>query len=204
MMLLPLAVQASAIDAERAFAAAARSEGQWTASRRYATADATMFDPQPVNAQPFLKEHTDPPRSVEWRPARSFVSCDGRVAANTGPWRNAGGATGYFSTIWVKQPGGEWEWTVDGGEAVTTPRFSWNDEPVERRASCSTPAEDRGIDRGRGKNGRGQSPDKTLRWSWTVAPDGARIFAVRLWTGARYEEVITDTIAAAPRAAAKP
>lgn len=203
-MLLLLALQASAIDAERAFAAAALTEGQWTAFRRYATADATMFDPQPVKAQTFLEERPDPPHAVEWKPALSFVSCDGRVAANTGPWRNAGGAAGYFSTIWVKQPAGEWRWTVDGGDAVATPRFPWDGEPVERRASCSTPAQDRWIVGERGKHGRGESPDKTLQWSWTVAPDGARMFAVRLWTGTRYEEVITDTVAAPPRPAAKP
>ncbi|PAX07242.1 hypothetical protein [Sphingomonas lenta] len=206
MLLTLLAGQASAVDAERAFAADAQKVGQWTAFRAYATDDAVMFDPQPVNAQRFLKSRKDPPKSVEWRPARSFVSCDGTMAANTGPWRNANGGIGYFSTIWVRQPDGGWKWTIDGGDAVKTPKFAWEAEPEVRRASCDNlpgmgmregfPDRNGGID---------SADDGTLRWFYDVAPDGSRKFEARLWNGRAFDVVIADRIAAPPpRPAPKP
>ena len=70
----------TAIDAERAFAERAKSVGQWTAFREYAEASAVMFNPQAVWAHDFLDGRKDPPRSIEWWPARSFVSCDGGLA----------------------------------------------------------------------------------------------------------------------------
>ena len=64
--------------------------GQWTAFRKYADRDAVMFTPQAVWARDFLKDRKDPPKAISWRPAHSFVSCDGRTAVNTGPWFSAG------------------------------------------------------------------------------------------------------------------
>lgn len=46
----------TAIDAERAFGAEARQQGQWTASRHYAHPDAVMFTPQATWARDFSKE----------------------------------------------------------------------------------------------------------------------------------------------------
>jgi hypothetical protein len=97
----------TAIDAERAFVADAQKLGQWTAFRKYAADDAVMFVPQQVNAQAFLKDRKDPPASVYWWPGKSFVSCDGSYAVNTGPWvRQYGKAVGYFTTVWKRQPDG--------------------------------------------------------------------------------------------------
>ena len=45
-----------------------------------------MFTPQAVWAHDFLEPLKDPPKAMSWRPAHSFVSCDGRMAVNTGPW----------------------------------------------------------------------------------------------------------------------
>jgi hypothetical protein len=201
MILALLLAQASAVDAERAFAADAQARGQWTAFRKWSTADATMFDPQPVKAHDFLRDRADPPRSVEWRPARSFVSCDGRMAANTGPWR--AGGHGYFSTIWSKQPEGGWKWTVDGGDATKEPKFGWDAEPVVRRASCvrgagGPPPPIQHIAPLPGRSSRGISLDGTLYWSWHVAPNGARHFSVNLWNGEGYDTVIDDSVAAPP------
>ena len=76
----------TAVDAELAFARDATRIGQWTAFRKWADNDAVMFTPQAVWAQTFLKPLKDPPKAIAWRPAHSFVSCDGRIAVNTGPW----------------------------------------------------------------------------------------------------------------------
>ena len=72
----------SAIDAEYAFARDAQRIGQWTAFRKYADRDAVMFTPQAVWARDFLQDRKDPPKAVSWRPTDSFVSCDGRTAAD--------------------------------------------------------------------------------------------------------------------------
>lgn len=205
MILALLLAQASAVDAERAFAADAQKLGQWTAFRKWATDDAVMFDPHPVNAQAFLKPLKDPPKSVEWRPARSFVSCDGTTAANTGPWRNANGGVGYFSTIWVKQPGG-WKWTVDGGDAVREVKFAWDAEPVVQRASCKgkPDATMEMVETVESRSG-GTSNDLTILYRWDVTPNGARAFTVQMWNGSSYDTVIADRIAAPPpRPAPKP
>ncbi len=56
-LLLIGAAPATAADAERAFAASAQTQGQWTAFRAFADAEAIMFTPQPVKAQAWLAEH---------------------------------------------------------------------------------------------------------------------------------------------------
>ena len=189
-----LLAQASAVDAERAFAVDARKLGQWTAFRAYAAENAVMFDPQPVNARWSLTDKKDPPRSVEWRPAHSFVSCDGMTAANTGPWR--AGGHGYFSTIWAKQPDGAWRWLVDGGDVTKTPKFAWDAEPEVRMASC-TPAQRMVFVPIRGAED-GASPDGSLAWRYVVRRNGARDFTVWLWNGRAFEKVIDDKVAAPP------
>lgn len=195
-MLLALAlasVPMTAVDAERAFAAAAQAQGQWTAFRAFAAPDATMFAPQPVNAQAFLKERRDPPRAIDWWPTASFVACDGRFAVNTGGWRRPDGGVGYFSTVWIRQSDGGWKWIVDGGDGLqaTRPRVT---TPKVERASC----------RGRPAvfpaligaiTGGGRSADGTLGWAWAVASDGARTFRAAIWTGNRWRTVIDDHIA---------
>ena len=86
-----------------AFARDAQRIGQWTAFRKYADRDAVMFTPQAVWARDYLKGRKDPPKSIRWRPAHSFVSCDGRTAVNTGPWFKVDGTIGgYFTTVWQR------------------------------------------------------------------------------------------------------
>lgn len=200
-LLLAAATPATAADAERAFAADAQKDGQWTAFRRWSTPEAVMFFPQPAKAHERLKDAKDPPRSVEWVPAASFVSCDGAMAANTGPWRQGGG-NGFFSTVWVRQPEGDWRWIVDGGDELATAR-EWPAEATTRTAACTgePPKLESFSVAGAAENG--WSRDRTLSWQWSVATDGARRFEVRLWNGRDYDTVISDRIAAPP-APAKP
>ena len=80
----------TAVDAELAFARDARRIGQWSAFRKWADNDAVMFTPQAVWAQTFLKPLKDPLGAIVWRPAHSFVSCDGRT--NVTEWSHAAAA----------------------------------------------------------------------------------------------------------------
>ena len=197
ILLALLAAQAglSAVDAERAFAADAARLGQWTAFRKWAADDAVMFAPQPVNAQAFLKDRKDPPKSVDWWPTASFVSCDGSLAVNTGGWRQPDGSVGYFTTVWQRQADGGWKWIVDGGDGLPAPRE--RAEPAVRKASCETvdlAAAD--LVDATSKHAEGRSADRSLAWSWTVDPRGARRFTALIWTGTALEPVVTDEIAA--------
>jgi hypothetical protein len=199
MILAALVLQAaapqSAVDAERAFNAAAQARGQWTAFREYAAADATMFVPQPVKAQEWLKDRKDPAKSVEWWPTESYVSCDGSLAVNTGGWKLPDGTVGYFSTVWQRQTDGGWKWIVDGGDAlkVARPRPA---EPKVVRALCGGIYVPSGNNDRTNEVGFGMSKDNSLSWRWTVRANGSRDFSAHVWSSNDMTQVIHDVIPA--------
>ena len=195
----------TAIDAEFAFARDAKRIGQWTAFRKWVDRDAVMFTPQAVWASTFLKTLKDPPNAISWRPAHSFVSCDGRTAVNTGPWfKQDGSVGGYFTTVWQRTSAG-WRWDYDGGGPASGPAPTG--KPQTHRASCRTkapgapvtappPLSSKEARTTPEDNGRGQSADKTLGWDWKVDKDGARVFRVYQWKGANYAQVLYNEIPA--------
>ncbi|HXG80363.1 MAG TPA: hypothetical protein VNJ05_01025 [Sphingomicrobium sp.] len=189
----------TAIDSERAFAADAQKLGQWTAFRKWSTPEALMFTPQAGKAHDFLKDLKDPPTAVFWWPGRSYVSCDGKTAVNTGPWvRQWGKSVGYFTTVWQKQPDGGWKWVLDHGDALATPRAEGGDIKAVQ-AACPKlpvpPVPQREVDPAF-KVGGGSSKDGTLNWSWTVHPDGSRGFWASIWDGREHKVVIDDRVKA--------
>ena len=119
-LLLMSAPVSTAIDAELAFARDAKRIGQWSAFRKWADKDAVMFTPQAVWARDFLANRKDPPKTVKWAPAQSYVSCDGRTAVNTGPWFTQDDKlAGYFMTVWQRSRSG-WRGVYDGSVPATT------------------------------------------------------------------------------------
>lgn len=194
----------TAVDAEYAFARDAQRLGQWTAFRKYADSDAVMFTPQAVWARDFLKGRKDPPKAVRWRPAMSFVSCDGRTAVNTGPWTGPDGKRhGYFTTVWQRGTR-KWLWVYDGGDALKVPMQA-PARPVVRRASCASkapgapvipppPLTQKQARTTPEDNGRGESADRTLGWDWKVEKSGTRHFRVFQWTGVRYAQVLYNDV----------
>lgn len=204
MLILAAAALPTAVDAERAFARDAQRIGQWTAFRKYAHQDAVMFTPQAIWAHEFLRGKKDPPEAVRWWPAASFVSCDRRIAVNTGPSsRNRGTSHGYFTTVWQREKR-QWKWVYDNGDALKIARPVPR-QPIVRRASCAgkptgaplmkaPPALKRPGSGPPDDYGRGQSGDGTLAWDWKVEAKGAHRFRVFLWNGARYEQVLVNQI----------
>ena len=205
--LLLAASLATAVDAERAFAADAQKIGQWTAFRKYADESAVMFTPQAVWAHEFLNARKDPPASVRWSASDSWVACDGRTAINRGPWTSANGkAHGYFTTVWVREGKG-WKWTYDGGDELDRP-MALPRKPRVERASCGGRAkipqeyreEVKSTDRIAGKppadGGQGRSADGTLIYEWKVSKDGERHFQAKLWNGRDYRTILDQRIAA--------
>ena len=197
MIALALIAASTAIDAERAFAAMAQRDGQWTAFRATAREDAVIFTPQPATVQAALKDAPDPRIAIHWWPAESYVSCDGQMAVNTGPWILPK-ASGYFTTVWTKQADGGWKWVMDGGDALSTPR-PLPEKPKVAKASCrgAPPMTPKIAEQG-DRIGAGASPDRTLHYWWRVKPDGARIFEARLWTGRAMRPVVLNAITAPP------
>lgn len=193
----PLAVNPSAfIAAEIGFARLAQEKGQWTAFRETSHPDAVMFVPHRVKARDWLKSQTDPAESVKWQPHAVYVSCDGNAAATTGAWQK-GAASGYFSTIWLRDPrSGEISWVLDHGDTLSAPRPA-PDFIASRQASCEgRPAPAGTADENAAGAVLGQSADRTMSWSSIVRPDGSRSIVVRIWNGKAMEELITDHVAA--------
>lgn len=135
-ILVAAAQPQTAIEAERAFAAMAQTQGANTAFLHWSTQDAIMFTPEPVTAHSLFRGRPNPPPGLMWWPGRSWVSCDGSLAVNTGPWvRRGGRSTGTFTTVWQRQRDGQWRWLLDHGRE--TPRaVPATDQPRVRRASC--------------------------------------------------------------------
>ncbi len=186
-------VQATAVDAERAFAARAQTEGMWTAFRATAADDAAMFVPQQVKAQEWLKGRKDPRTAYMWWPAEAYVSCDGSTAITTGP-SVLGGARGYFTTVWSRQADGKWKWLLDHGDRLDRPRPA-REQPLTRRASCrSLPSELR--EEGVRGHEIGTSPDRSLVWRWNVYENGARIVWAELWNGRSFVPILEDKVEA--------
>ena len=207
--LLFAAPVATAVDAERAFAADAQKIGQWTAFHKWADKDAVVFTPQAAWARDAIPKK-DPPKAISWRPAHSFVACDGRTAVNTGPWFAVDGKLGgYFTTVWQRGPAG-WRWAYDGGGPLAkdapVPPMKSNvhvascrgkapgapiipPPPLTPKQAMKTPVD----------NGRGQSADKTLGWDWKVEKDGSRRFRVYQWNGFRYAQVLVNDVPAPPK-----
>ena len=193
LALLLVAMQPqSAVDAERAFAAAAQTDGQWTAFRRFAHPEGVMFVPQQVNAQEWLEGRADPASAVMWWPAEVHVSCDGGTAVTTGPWvRDGGKRFGYFTTVWIRDDDGAWRWLLDHGDELATPRMA-GEEPRVRKASCrGAPPSPAAL-----PVNPNWAQDLTLSWDWHVAPNGSRQVKVMAWTGSGYTEILRDEVAA--------
>ena len=198
------AASPTAVDAERAFNTFARTNGEWTASRRYAHPDAVVFTPRAEWARDFLKDKKDPAVPSYWSPNASYVSCDGRMAVNTGPWRSADGRTGgFFTTVWELDQAG-WKWVSDGRHTLPK-RIIARDTPIVRTGSCtghatgaplSAPPSMKPGPGGATPDdfGRGQSGDRSLGWEWRVGPNGARQFRAYLWNGRRYNVALDQKI----------
>ena len=209
-LLLAAAPVPTAVDAEFAFIRDAQKIGMWTAFRKYADKDAVMFTPQAVWVQQYLKGRKDPPKSITWRPAHSWVSCDGRTAVNTGPWFGTDGKRGgFFTTVWQRTQG-RWRWVYDGGGPLYAAGPAAPAKPQTHRATCRgkapgapiippPPLTNKQARTTPDDTGRGQSADKTLGWDWKVDKNGGRKFRVYQWNGARYAQVLFNDVPAPPK-----
>ena len=184
------------IATELAFARAAQDKGQWTAFAEYATGDAVMFVPQPVNARDWLRGRENPAQAVRWQPQQVWSSCDGTLAVTKGPWQRPDGSVGYFTTVWQRQRDREYKWVMDQGDGLAQPLPPR--EMIEAKvADCQTPPGAAPADMvPTGQTFGGSSRDGTLAWDVLAQADGSRVVNARYWDGSAWLYAVRERIAA--------
>ena len=152
------------VAAEHAFAQTSIDEGQREAWLRWFADDGIMFAPGPVNAKEATAkrpvEQKPFPATLFWAPAYGAIARSGELGFNTGPWRirDAKGEradlTGYFFSIWKKQPGDTWRVALDLGVQTKTEGGPDNAMYVATRFGEGKPA----------ANGEVQELDRATPW----------------------------------------
>lgn len=200
--LVPSALLASAerpgaavVAADRAFAAMAQSQGEWTAFRAVTAPHAEMFVPQRAEMLAFGKDRPDPAIATRWAPEQAWLSCDGTIGVTMGRWSLPGtAARGWYEAVWAQGRGGGYNLLLRRGG--TEPRQLLS-KPGRKglRASCtgipglpiSAPAEGTDLK-------LGAAHDQTLIWSSAVEPAGGITVVVSLWDGTRHVPVLIDRV----------
>lgn len=185
------------IAAELAFARAAQEKGQWTAFAEFATGDAVMFVPEPVNARQWLRGRANPPQAVRWQPHQVWSSCDGTLAVTRGAWQRPDGSVGYFTTVWQRQGNGAYRWVMDQGDTLTAP-LQAPEMISATAATCGsrpTPPADIPAEP-QDKLNTGAARDGTLRWHVVTRPDGSRSVSASYWDGSEWRDAIGEQVAA--------
>ena len=106
------------VEAERAFAQAARTDGANAAFLRYSAPDALVFQPKPRLAKAALEANPIPAVPLNWWPAYAGIAVSGDLGFTTGPFVVGTGdrkSHGWYFTIWRRQPDGSWRWIIDHG-----------------------------------------------------------------------------------------
>lgn len=127
------AVWAGSVDdvlaADRAFAAMAKAMGARAAFTAYADPQAIMFRSGvgPVKGREAISRVFAEPAAASptWEPEAAEVAASGDLAYSWGwfvwtpvpggPLDGKPASTGYYVSIWKKQPDGGWKWVVDLG-----------------------------------------------------------------------------------------
>lgn len=195
------------IAAEIAFAQLAQEKGQWTAFAETAAADAVMFTPQMVYAQQWLKGRANPPVAVKWQVHKVWASCDGSLMASYGAWQGPRGS-GWFTTLWQRQPNGAYKWVLDHGDTLKEPLAAPEmlsgltadcparkerpmGEPDRRPGKPPKPVKAKDVPALDPAHRAGKSLDGSLYWDVTVSTDSARHLVIT-WKKGGKDEVLLD------------
>lgn len=110
-------------ETERDFARASAAIGRNAAFAGYFAEKSVLFtDTWITNGKQYCKERKASPVILKWEPELMDISDSRDFGISTGPWEaqeyrpnTAPVATGYFLTVWKKQPDGTWKVILDGG-----------------------------------------------------------------------------------------
>ena len=148
---------ASMVDAERAFAAAAKTKGIKAAFLEYLDDEAVALQPTLSNAKEVWRGRNDPPdarkASLTWEPRIGDVASSGNLGWLSGPYvfvpgDNEHASYGCYFSVWMRSPEHPWRVALDQG--------------IDTEAPCQF-------------DGSGFRALKATKWSGAViAPDAAR------------------------------
>lgn len=115
----------SLVEAERAFAKMAVTNGVRDAFVVNFSDDAIIFRPGPVKGRPVWQQRKSFPYMIRWEPEYVDIAASGDFGYSTGPADyfdvkplSAPIGFGYFISIWAKQPDGKWKVVFDVGTEV--------------------------------------------------------------------------------------
>jgi hypothetical protein len=110
------------VDAELAFAAHTAAHGIQDGFLAYLADGSIIFRPSPVAARPVYAGLKPSPALLVWYPSYAWISRGGDLGYTTGPWESfkARGektptGSGYFISLWRKQPDGSFKVELDAG-----------------------------------------------------------------------------------------
>jgi ketosteroid isomerase-like protein len=121
------------VEAERAFADAARVEGANAAFLRYSAPNGLVFQPGPTNAKAALAARPIPPIKLDWWPVYAGIAASRDLGFTTGPYVVGEGGKqhhGWYFTIWMRQADGSWRWVLDHGPPTREAAAYGRDAPV--------------------------------------------------------------------------
>ncbi|NCP19783.1 MAG: hypothetical protein GW855_11565 [Erythrobacter sp.] len=204
----PYAAQPSIVVArEIEFLREAREDGIFSASRRFATADAIMHSADgTLRDVAWLGGQRDPAQLAPWSPRAVWVSCDGKLAVSQGRFTNPRDEVGTYVTVWQRRGfDDDYRWAYNAAQ-LDNPQPK-RIEPVEGEivatafdavqghvADCpkadspTPPAPPPSMAPGE-RAGRIASPDGTLVWDWSYDEDGARVVEAKFFTEGRWKTV---------------
>lgn len=122
------------VEAERAFARAAKEKGVGPAFRAFVAPDGIVFEPDPVPAPAALASRPDESGgSLDWWPTYAGIAASGDLGFTTGPFVSeyqGRKGHGHYFTIWRRQKDGRWRWVLDHGPPTREPAAAGTDAPV--------------------------------------------------------------------------
>jgi ketosteroid isomerase-like protein len=92
----------------------------FAAERAFAAPGGLLFLDKPVNVRELYAGRTNKdPGSLRWWPTHGGIARSGDLAFTTGPWvsddDNGRKGSGWFFTVWARQPDGSWRYLADNG-----------------------------------------------------------------------------------------
>ncbi len=117
------------IAAEKGFAAYTHLHGYTQGFFTWSAPDAVVFHPQAIRIHDALgdKLKADPSAAngtstLSWAPYRVETAASNDLAFDLGTWTVDGTKqAGWFFTVWKKEKGGKWLWTLDTGAGTADP-----------------------------------------------------------------------------------